>query len=286
MNRSRLNHMAILSPNLKVTHENTISDANCHIIKLTRGSSRLHWHDNVEIAFSLEGFCHFLVDGTLYKAEPGDMVVIGPHIVHQFFPISACEKFVVLQLAPQNLKNIHVSPYRSKTFITRKELSENPILLHRIDTLFEWLLADPGSTVANIDPAQQALCLYLYCSLARHFPNEALPYSSKVELQEFHTIFHYVRKHFKENITVSSIASALYVNRNKVSQLFLKYAATSLSDYIRDLRIDNAKLLLSAGTSIIQAALESGFQSVRTFNDNFRQHTGITPSEYVKNNSK
>ena len=36
------------------------------------------------------------------------------------------------------------------------------------------------------------------------------------------------------------------------------------------------------GMSITEAALESGFQSVRTFNNSYKEYMGMTPTEYIK----
>jgi len=261
--------------------ESNSFDAKCHYIHIRGKNPYLHWHDNIEIAYPLDAPCRFLVDGVTYHAEPGDMIVTGPRVTHQFLPTDESRDFVVLQISPQNLQNIHISPYLSKVFITRREIAANPELCRRIDTLFEWLIADPGSTTDNPDPAQQTLCLYLYCLLAQNFPSTDPTYSNSTEKQEFQTVFRYVNDHFRENITVSAIAQSMHMSRTKISALFLKYTAANLSDYIRNLRMDNARHLLSQGSTVTQAALESGFQSVRTFNSNFRELMGMSPSEYL-----
>jgi AraC-like DNA-binding protein len=221
------------------------------------------------------------VDGVFYDAGPGDMIVTGPRVTHQFQLIDIPMKFVIFQLSPRNLQNFQVSPHAAKTFITRREIEESPELCRRIDTIFEWLIDDPASTPENSVPAQQALCVHLHCLLARNFPSPEPVYADEAELAEFHEIFRYVNEHFREGITVSSIAKSLYSSRNKLPALFMKYTGTSLSDYIRELRIENAKQLLAAGSSITHAALESGFQNIRTFNSNFRCQMKMSPSEYA-----
>jgi len=259
-------------------HEIHTSDAVCHRITCFSANALLHWHDNIEIAFPLEHSCSFLVDGTLYDAGPGDMIVTGPRVTHQFRPSANYARFMVFQLSPRSLQALHVSPHSAKVFIPRREIEADPELCRRVDTLFEWL----SSPTDHADPAGQSLCVHLYCLLAQHFPSTDADTTDRSELEEFHTVFRFVNEHFREDITVSSIAKSLYFTRNKLPVLFLKYAGISLADYIRELRIDNARQLLTSGCSMTHAAMESGFQNVRTFNNTFRRTMGMSPTEYLQ----
>ena len=67
-----------------------------------------------------------------------------------------------------------------------------------------------------------------------------------------------------------------------MSKIFLKYSGISINEHISMLRIKCANQLLVGGQSIIEAALESGFQSVRTFNNTYKKYMGMTPTEYIK----
>ena len=40
---------------------------------------------------------------------------------------------------------------------------------------------------------------------------------------------------------------------------------------------------MDQGRTVTDAALESGFQCIRTFNSTYKRLTGITPSEYLQN---
>lgn len=55
-----------------------------------------------------------------------------------------------------------------------------------------------------------------------------------------------------------------------------------LNEYINGIRIKNANRLMVEGQSITEAALDSGFQSVRTFNYAYKEQMGMTPTEYIK----
>ena len=57
----------------------------------------------------------------------------------------------------------------------------------------------------------------------------------------------------------------------------------SFTDLLNSYRLDAALLLLTeTDKDITDIALESGFQSVRNFNDYFKLKIGETPSKYRK----
>ena len=125
----------------------------------------------------------------------------------------------------------------------------------------------------------KALVAALYLLLMRHF-SEDKKIAEKKQLSEFYKIVNYVNSHFKENINIKTIAAALYMSREKVSSVFNRYSNLQLNDYIDKLRINNANNLILEGYAITASAFESGFQSIRTFNNTYKKITGMTPREY------
>ena len=56
----------------------------------------------------------------------------------------------------------------------------------------------------------------------------------------------------------------------------------SINSYITTLRLKNANYLLMHGKGISEAAYESGFQNLRTFNNSYQKQFGMSPTEYIK----
>lgn len=80
-----------------------------------------------------------------------------------------------------------------------------------------------------------------------------------------------------ENLTKASGVSEAYFRRE-----FKACFGTSPIDYIRKIRIENAKLLLRSGLySVSETAIESGFDSISYFSTTFKKLCGITPTEYA-----
>ena len=69
-----------------------------------------------------------------------------------------------------------------------------------------------------------------------------------------------------------------------VSRYFHTVFKMSFSEFLTLYRLETAVTLMEqSDKKMVDVAMESGFQSVRSFNDCFKSHFKITPSEYRKN---
>lgn len=93
----------------------------------------------------------------------------------------------------------------------------------------------------------------------------------------------YIRVHVQEQITVEQVANSLSVNTSYLSKLFKKEMGKSISEYIRDSKIEIAEnMLRHLDDSSLQIANYLGFSSQSHFIQVFRKQTGMTPEEYRK----
>lgn len=71
------------------------------------------------------------------------------------------------------------------------------------------------------------------------------------------------------------------VSSNSLRRLFRKYEGCTPSRYEAGLRIEKAKKLLTeTDMSILNIALQCGFESLSSFYRRFREHTGKAPGQY------
>lgn len=90
-------------------------------------------------------------------------------------------------------------------------------------------------------------------------------------------------------INLSSLAEKTGLSMNDLSYLINTSYKMNFYGLINNYRIEKVKQMLLnekySHLTILGVAYESGFTSKSTFNDLFKKYTGITPREYVKNNS-
>ncbi len=95
----------------------------------------------------------------------------------------------------------------------------------------------------------------------------------------------YIGQHLHEKISIEELAAHVKLNETYLSKLFRKETGLSISEYIRDKKIEEAKGLLrySEKTSI-EIATDLGFSSHSYFISVFKKVTGATPKEYRNKN--
>ena len=238
-----------------------------------------HWHENYELCLVINRPCRFRLDGTVICAQPGDLVSFGAQTVHQFLVDEDNSELLVIQFHPRVLLNCTggIQPLRSH--VTRREILSVEGLWEKLNALMQLIEKEKSAVKAEDNEYMQALCAALYSLLRKHFPGERSP-DSREQKNDFYRVVEYVNTHFEEHITVNSVADHFHFSRGKLSQIFKKYAGIGINDYANALRVKKANGMLAHGATVTQAALSSGFDSIRTFNNVYKKVTGTTPSEY------
>lgn len=88
---------------------------------------------------------------------------------------------------------------------------------------------------------------------------------------------------YSKRISLNSIATDLSVSKEHLSRVFKKKLGVTVTEYIHQVRIENARRLMSSGDfSLKQVCYETGYQSYNDFYRNFRKVTGVSPKCFVE----
>ena len=91
----------------------------------------------------------------------------------------------------------------------------------------------------------------------------------------------YIYIHIKERITIEDLAAHTDLSPSYLSRLFKEEIGISVSDYIREQKIEKAQHLLKfCDYSLIDIANYLSFSSQSHFIQTFRKLTGMTPKKY------
>lgn len=90
----------------------------------------------------------------------------------------------------------------------------------------------------------------------------------------------YINTSFKSSsINIEDICKRTGISATYLRVLFKKYYQKSPMEYITNLRLENARNLISCGFSVENAALESGFNDSKYFARVVKKYFGCTPRE-------
>lgn len=105
-------------------------------------------------------------------------------------------------------------------------------------------------------------------------------YSSENVIDNIKT---YIHKNFTKDLTLEKISSLFYLNPSYLSFLFKEKTAQNFTDYINQLRIEQAKTLLkNTDDKVYRIAKLLGFDNPKYFFRVFKKMTGLTPEEFRK----
>lgn len=91
----------------------------------------------------------------------------------------------------------------------------------------------------------------------------------------------FLLEHLSEDLTAESISSYLGISRSKLYMACDKYIGMGIAEYVRDLRLEEAKTLLkTTNTSITEIAQRVGFEDYNYFSRVFKKETGYSAKKY------
>lgn len=246
-----------------------------------------HRHDAYEIYYFVSGDVDFYIEQHCYHLKPGDLVVVNTTENHRMRSNSD---------APYERYVINIKPFVVERLSTD---------LTNLGACFQALSVQKH--VVSLTPENQKAFISLYeelnaCTQQTGYGQDVLLHTCIAKLLVFvNTAFQsgsatatdimpglikdvmdYVHTHLSEDIKLSDIGHAFYLNSSYISQRFKHYTGLTLREYIIDQRIVLAKTLLLQGMSVTEACEQSGFNDYSNFIRTFTKNTGISPGKYQK----
>jgi AraC family transcriptional regulator len=109
-------------------------------------------------------------------------------------------------------------------------------------------------------------------------------YDGGLPQQQLLQVLDYINEHLDRDIKLADLAQLLGMSQFHFSHLFKQAIGIAPYQYVLQQRIERAKQLLKqTDQSIMEIALECGFNSHSHLSKQFRQFTGITPKVYRAN---
>ena len=222
-------------------------------------------HRDLELTYVLDGEIDITIENETYSVKKNEMALIFSNQIHSYS--SPKESRVLIHVFSSD--NI-----RSFVRSLNGRIGKDPVFTcDEIVRNFYYNCLIEKKMRSNL-----AIKSYLYIILDQYLASTTLIERSKTNDDILHQMLDYITNHFKEDITLNSIATDLGYEPHYLSRIFGNSTGINLRSYINQYRIDYAKYLLSESKEpITDIALSCGFGTIRNFNRVFHEHVGVTP---------
>ena len=243
-----------------------------------------HYHPEYELTYILKGNGYRVVGNSHEQFSEGDLVLLGSNLPHTWcgkLDDSTPSEALVIQFSKDFIEPF-LKLNESRSIEKLLELSHRGICC---DT--NQLLVDQIYTLTNtsgLDSVLSLLSILDQLSKGITRPLTTENYHGIITKQfesRVNKVCTHLQQHFHEAITLKQVSDLVFMSESNFCKFFKKATNTTFSDYLNDLRINEAcHLLLSSEENISKIAHDCGFESLSYFNRVFLKKKQLTPSGF------
>ena len=239
-----------------------------------------HIHKCYELVMVKSGTLKATINGKEIVLAASSALLVAPYFLHSYEPSEDCVYHIAVfsanhaQAFDNKMKNSQADDYSFFFLPAQWTFLEQ--------TLFPHSATKDSRVVKQPNPDFFAIksCIYMmasrFCSTRKLSPKNK-DYSMLVRIVE------YVEENFTQDISLASLAHNLGYDYEYVSRIFNRVFNLNLKTLINMYRCEHAEnLIVNTDLPLTLVAMNSGFQSIRSFNRVFKEITGKSPSALRK----
>jgi AraC-like DNA-binding protein len=216
---------------------------------------------------------HILRRGTLILGQSDEAVAFAPSdcTSRAIRMCLRCPREVVQRVANEIAGRTSAEPF-FPNFITPDQQ------LAALFQAFQRTLESPAALLERSSRFHDVLA----CIISRHASPSQTSRNIKRERPAVRRVRQYLHENYADNFTLDELARLVGLSGFHLNRVFRMEVGLPPHAYQTQVRVANAKLLLSKGWSIDQAAMAAGFFDQSHFTNKFRRLFGYTPGAYQK----
>lgn len=247
---------------------------------------RLHWHNTLEINYIHRGRGYYLINGNRYEFQEGDILFINSNDLHRAFEMEELIIGVIMfdpaYLALEQRYDVELlNPFREigRRFDNLLDRNRKEMMKLReiiIDMDEEYRRREP-----HYEVVVRAQLLRLLGMVNRYFDKGAAVRQLQMRgMEVIRDVLHEVEAGMDYPWTLKELSDRAHLSPSRFSALFTKVVGTSPLNYLIQLRLSHAVVLLeTTDDKVIDIAASCGFRNLSNFNRLFKQHIGNLPSD-------
>jgi AraC-like DNA-binding protein len=247
-----------------------------------------HYHPEYELTYIVKGNGYRIVGNSYEYFNDGDLVLLGNHLPHTWSG-----------KLNDDIKSDAVVIQFSKEFIAPfLGLNESLMIKNMLDTSVRGIRFEPDEElVSKIIALTETNSVDKILKLISVLDDLSKKQPTLIASNSFHNVVSkknemrinkvclYIQNNFYTKISLKEVADLIFLTESNFCKFFKKATGKTYSDYLNELRINEAcRLLVQTEKSINQISFECGFESLSYFNRVFLSKKEMTPSMFRKYN--
>ncbi len=260
-----------------------------HYLDKTIKNVALHHHDFYELYFLLSGEVDYLVEGKIYKLNPGDIVLLNTRELHQAVIRKGAEKYerIVLWVDKaylesmstehSNLAICYESPEKQTVISTDFDMRRE------VQSLLNKILAIEDFKGMGSDILSRAYLMELFVMinniLLRKDKHENI---NTIRSTLIDKVIEYIEENLGGEVSIDNLSDTFFISKYHMSREFKKYTGITIHRYIILKRLIAAKELILQKEAINEVYMKCGFGDYSNFFRAFKNEYGITPKQFYE----
>ncbi|ETY72697.1 AraC family transcriptional regulator [Lactiplantibacillus fabifermentans T30PCM01] len=236
---------------------------------------------DTELIIGVSGQVHLKVGQDAFTVGQGDILTVFPYeTISCARPTTTPSKFIWIHyVQPRPTKVMYPTTWPKTTndrallprFIHLKRFSQTIIASRQLLDLTH----DPESFV-NTKNYQTSLVILTIANAVNRQMHQQISHQTSIN-----EVCEWIRINVATQPSVAQIAAHFFLNPDYLNRLFKRETGSTITTYIRNLKIEYAKLLLLSTHQSIQDVCEHAFfNDAKYFARVFRASTNLAPSQY------
>ena len=96
-------------------------------------------------------------------------------------------------------------------------------------------------------------------------------------------IINYIYENYTKELSINEVTEKFNITDIKLNKILMSYSGKRFIEFLNGLKIDKAcEMLLTTDKSVVDISFELGFNTVKTFNNNFSKLKNMAPTDFRK----
>ena len=248
-----------------------------------------HFHEFDKIVILISGKVDYTVEGTTYKLEPWDILLVRHHMIHKAaIDLSVPYERIIIYLdsayverfAPEaGLMDCFAAAEKRRYCLMRPDAGG----VERLKEALERLEKTQGDELFGAQLLRGTMLVQLLVLINRiALSDNSREKNTSESGGKIAPALSYINENLTRELSIDDMAAMCYMSRYYFMRLFKTQTGCTVHNYIRQKRLVLAARLIREGMSASAAAAECGFSDYSAFHRAFTKTFPVSPGKIKK----